>query len=71
MKKIIEPSDHILFDEVRKSLVRLLRDSLEWNARQMDSPRKIEAENEIMEDFLNVLDYLKIQSLRNKNINEL
>lgn len=49
----------------RESLARLLRDSLELNDRQnVDLKQKQEVEDEILDDFLAVLDYIKYIELK-------
>lgn len=57
-------SDEYLYKVVRGALVRLLRDSLEFNSIQkVSEEQKQDVENEIIDDFLIVMDYLKLVSL--------
>lgn len=53
-----------IFKITRDSLVRLMKDSMELNDRNTDCPEKVEAEEDIIDDFQTVLDYMKLLLLK-------
>lgn len=63
----IELNDKQVYKAARRSLIRLLQDSLELNRRSNLSYKEIDyIEGEIIEDFLIVMDYLKIVGLHRR-----
>ena len=64
-------NDRYLHHTARKSLIRLFRDSMNFNMKSDLSIEEMNRiEDEIVEDFLIVMDYIKMVSLAKKSLDD-